>query len=403
MSDQSHLQLAIVEAKAITEHAPHDLPALQIFRRPTVGPTLRLCAVGDIGLSGRATVTAKRCGIDMLFAEVAPVLCAADIAFGNLESPLAGEIAPDKMFAAPMVGATAMSRAGFGLLHLANNHVGEYGQAGLAATLNGVRNAGIVPLGAGHDLIAAKQLVRTDVHGLRIGWLGCGRTLLPQSDSGTRYWEFDEQELLAAVAQARSEVDVLIVSIHIGLMYIDYPRPEHKVMAERLMAAGAALILMHHAHVLQGVQITSHGRVCCYNLGNFLYDWEEGNVKTPVMLREQNEGGLFWFVIDAQGIAVAAALPTWIDDACRVRWATGERGYRIIQRLARISRDLEGDFALTFERQRAQRNAGPILKVLAFHARRGNWRYVIDSLRCARWEHFKMLVRWVTELGRSVP
>jgi poly-gamma-glutamate synthesis protein (capsule biosynthesis protein) len=62
---------------------------------------------------------------------------------------------------------------------------------------------------------------------------------------------------MPAVIQAQTDVDALIVSIHIGLMYIDYPRPQHKAMAERLMAAGADLILMHHAHVLQGVQAAS--------------------------------------------------------------------------------------------------------------------------------------------------
>jgi poly-gamma-glutamate synthesis protein (capsule biosynthesis protein) len=392
----------LIEAKTITKHAPADLPALQLVRRPTVGPIVRLCAVGDVGLSGRAAVTAKYYGADKLFVDVAPVLRAADIAFGNLESPLAGEIAPGKMFAAPVTGATTLHECGFSILHLANNHVGEYGQAGLTATLNGVRNVGIVPLGAGDNLAAAKQLIRTDMNELRIGWLGCGRTLLPQEEKGSRYWEFNDQELLAGIAQARSGINVLIVSIHIGLMYIDYPRPDHKIMAEQLMAAGADLILMHHAHVLQGVQITSQGRVCCYNLGNFLYDWEEGDVQAPVMLREQNEGGIFWFEIDQRGIAAVVALPTWIDDDCRVRWATGGRGDGILRRLARLSRDLEGDFTPAFEHQRAQRNTGHLLKVLAFHARRGDWSCIVDSLRRTRWEHFKMLMRWLVHLCRSI-
>jgi poly-gamma-glutamate synthesis protein (capsule biosynthesis protein) len=401
MNNQTRSELSVVAAKTLVKHAPHDLPALQIFRRPKVGPTVRLCAVGDIGLSGRAAVTAKMRGSGALFADVAPVLRAADISFGNLESPLASEIAPDNMFAAPVTGAATLDQAGFNVLHLANNHVGEYGQAGLAATLAAVRKAGVIPLGAGDDLAAAQRLVRTDNNGLRIGWLGCGRTLLVQENTGAHYWEFDEHDLLSAIAQARPNVDVLIVSIHIGLMYMDYPRPEHKSMAERLMANGADLILMHHAHVLQGVQITSQGRVCCYNLGNFLYDWQEGNVQTPVMLREQNEGAIFWFEIDRKGIALVTALPTWIDDECRVGWATGERGYGSLSRLARISRELDGDFELAFERQRAERNTGPIFKVLAFHIKHRNWRQIIDSLRRTRFEHFKMVLRWLSGLCRA--
>jgi Bacterial capsule synthesis protein PGA_cap len=400
---KTQLELSIIPANTITEQAPHELPVLRIFQRPSVGATVRLCAVGDIGLSGRAAVTANHHGPDALFAEVVPVLRAADIAFGNLESPLASEIAPGNMFAAPVTGAATLRQAGFNLLHLANNHVGEYGQAGLAATLAAIRQVGELPLGAGDDPAAARRLIRTDINNLRIGWLGCGRTLLPQKETGPRYWEFNEKELLEATAQARPDVDVLIVSIHIGLMYMDYPRPEHKAMAERLMDTGADLVLMHHAHVLQGVQVTSQGRVCCYNLGNFLYDWQEGHVQTPVMLREQNEGALFWFEIDKEGVALAAALPTLIGEDCRVRWATGEHGSAILRRLSRISRDLEGDYALAFERQRAERNTGPILKVLAFHIKHRNWGHIIDSFRRMRFEHFKMLARWLTGLCRSVP
>ena len=381
MSDQTSLQLSIVDAQSVDENTPQALMALRISQRSTIGQSVSVCAVGDIGLSGRAAVTAKRRGEDALFAEIAPCLRGADVAFGNLEYPLTSEIAAGKMFAAPIGGAAALRKAGFKLLHLANNHVGEYGQTGLAATLDAVRKADMTALGAGDDLTAAHEVRRTDVNGVRIGWLGCGRTLLRQNENGPRYWEFDEKELLAAVVRVRSNLDVLIVSIHTGLMYLDYPRPEHKVMAEELMAAGADLILMHHAHVLQGVQLTSEGQLACYNLGNFLLDWREGNVQTPIMLKEQNEGAVFRFVLDRQGVAEATALPIWLDDDCRVHWAIGSRGKEILDRLVRISRDLEGDFVPAFERQRAERNTGAILKVIAFHARRGNWAYVLQNVQ----------------------
>jgi hypothetical protein len=176
---------------------------------------------------------------------------------------------------------------------------------------------------------------------------------------------------------------------------VDYPRPDHKGLAERLMARGANLVLMHHAHVLQGIQVTTAGQICCYNLGNFLYDWEEGDVLVPIMLQQQNEGAVLRFSLDKAGVAQAIALPTWIDDSCCVRWATGERGHRILERLIRISRDLQDDFTHRFERQRAERNMGPMLEVLAFHAKRLDWRYMLDATRRVRFEHFKMLFRWL--------
>jgi len=183
--------------------------------------------------------------------------------------------------------------------------------------------------------------------------------------------------------------------MHIGLMFLDYPHPNHKALAERLMQAGADLVLMHHAHVLQGIQVVESGRVCCYNLGNFVWDYLEGNVLTKVMLDEQQESAVFIFDLDAQGIASIAVLPTWIDAECRVRWAVQERGDKILRRLQRISLGLNTDYQREFDRQRVERNVGDILHVLAFHARRGNWAYVFDNLRCIRFEHLRQVIGYV--------
>lgn len=401
MTEQANNELQVLDGQLISEHIPNDLAVLRFVSRPLGFPTVRICAVGDIGLSGRMANTIFRCGTDSLFSEVAPLLLTADISFGNLETSLGGDIAPDKMFVAPAAGAIGLRKAGFNLLHLANNHVQDCGQSGLKATLRIVRANGMTPLGAGDDLVSAVQPTRTDIRGLRIAWLGCGRTLTPQNNTGPRYWEFNEAELLTAIAQTRHSVDLLIVSIHIGQMYLDYPRPEDKVMAERLMRSGADLVLMHHAHVLQGIEITPKGQICCYNLGNFVWDCEEGNVKTPVMLEEQNEGAIFLFDLDKHGIAAAYAVPTWIDENCCVRWASGNRGRRILERLKRISLELDGNFESLYRRQRAFRNTAHILQVLAFHTRHGNWRFVADSLRRTRWEHVRMVGRWFTGLGKG--
>jgi len=378
--------MEFIKAKTIAEHVPDDLPALRVVQRGNLGPTVRLCAVGDIGLSGRAFDIVRHPEGEMLFAEVASFLRSADITFGNLESPFAWEIAPGKMFAAPVAGAAILRKAGFNLLNLANNHIADYGQAGISATLKAVQGAGIISLGCGEDNSAAQQLVRTDKNGLRIGWLGCGRTLLPQNDSGPRYWELNEKELLAGVLCGRSSVDVLIVSIHAGLMFLDYPHPDHKAMVERLMQAGADLVLMHHAHVMQGVEITEFGRVCCYNLGNFLWDWLEGEVSTRVALDEQQQGGVFVFDLAAQGVASLTVFPIWIDAGYRVRWANREHGEKILRRLQGISLALKTNYHREFGRQRVERNFGHILRDIMFHVSRGKWRYVYNQLSRIRFE-----------------
>lgn len=403
MKSESDMQLEFVAAQSIEGFLPSDLSALRLLNRSTEGPSVRLCAVGDIGLSGRVGASfAVPDRAEMILSEVAPLLKAVDISFGNLESPLSGDIAQSQLFSAPVAGASMLKRSGFSLIHLANNHVYDYGPEGLSATLAAIRRAGMRELGAGDTSADAMRLVRTDMHGVRVGWLGCGRTLVPQKESGPHYWEFDEEELLRVVQRYKGDVDLLVVSIHIGLMYMDYPRPEHKMMAEKLLAAGVHLILMHHAHVLQGVQVTARKSVCCYNLGNFLLDWEEGNVKVPVLVQEQNEGAIFHFVLGLDGVTQASALPVWVDERCMVHWATGERGREILTRLARISRDLESNYESAFKRQRAERHTSSIAKVIWFHLRRGNLAFVLESARKVRVEHVGMIMRWVAGLARRL-
>ncbi len=387
--------MQIIAAGDVSPVVPPDLPVLSIAERPSAEPSCRLLAMGDIGFSGRVGKTALAEGYDSILKEVTPFLQTGDIVFGNLEFPLAGRLHPNAMFSAQPETARALKNAGFTVVNLATNHAAEFGKEGLQQTLNEVRAAGLLPLGVGCSFAEARSLTRTDVRGLRVGWLAAGRSRLEQHWDTPHYWEFNEEEILSAVRKERPNVDLLLVSLHLGLMYLDYPRPEHKEFAEQLVKEGADLVLMHHAHVLQGVQLVGNERLIAYNLGNFILDWREGNVEVRTMAKEQQEGAIFLLDLDRSGIARAAILPTYIDEACRVQWAVGERGKEIIERLVHISKHLENDYSALFEKQRSERNAGPAIDVLLFHVRRGNLAYVLSQFSRVRMEHLKMLARLV--------
>ena len=382
----------IVPARALLPELPADLSAILFHERAPVGHTVRVCAVGDSGLSGQVGRTGSELGYGALLREVAPLLQSAAAAFANLEGTLI-ERPRDALFAAPPAAAEALRQAGVTIVHLANNHVYDFGPTGLASTLAAAAGANLVALGAGDDAAASRRLVRTECRGVRVGWLGCGRTLLPQ-DTGARFWEFDEQELLSAIRKARPSVDVLIASVHIGFMYLDYPHPDHRAMAQRCAAAGADIVLMHHPHVLQGIETTPDGKIVCYSLGNFLFDWKEGLITNQVMVQEQNEGAVFVFDLDRSGVARAAAVPTRSDEACRVRWAGGERGDAILDRLQRISRPLGGNYAPAFWRQRSERNTKHVLRMLRFYVVHGEWGSVWRMFTKVRRHHLRMLAHW---------
>ena len=84
---------------------------------------------------------------------------AADVAILNNEFPYAegGSPTPGKRFTfhASPESAENYRQIGVNLVTLANNHIFDYGEAGLKCTLEALNNAGISHIGAGNNLSEA--------------------------------------------------------------------------------------------------------------------------------------------------------------------------------------------------------------------------------------------------------
>ncbi len=382
------------DASLLDPGLPATLPALRLCQRIPSGPTQRFWAGGDLGLSGRLAPGARGEAPAPL-ARLAPALAALGPGFANLETPLVPDADPADLFAAPPAGAVQLAAAGLRVLSLANNHVADYGAAGIESSLAAVTTAGLSAVGAGADAAAARQLVVLELETLRLGWLAAARSLAPQPPAGPAFWELERDELLAAVEAAKPTVDLLAVSLHLGFMYVDYPHPEHRQLALDLAAAGADLVLGHHAHVVQGIEVAPGGALLCHNLGNLVFDWTEGEVAADLLLEEQRSGIVLVLDLDPQGVARATALPVRVDDGWQLDWAEGEAGERILERLERLSQDLGGDYAAEFWRQRGTRNTGLTLATLARRLRRGDFASLAAAALRVRPHHLGMIGRWL--------
>jgi poly-gamma-glutamate synthesis protein (capsule biosynthesis protein) len=320
---------------------------------------------------------------------------AADLAFANLECVVDSEGSP-RPFSIPATSVAAFRDSGFDVLNLANNHVLDRGPAGVDETVRAVEEAGMTALGILRPGEATPAPVRTDRNGLRIGWLAAARTNITQSGSGHKILELDAAALETAVRRARADLDVLIVSLHAGYMLVEYPSPELRSLAQSLAAAGADLILMHHPHVLQGVEVTAEGRVICFSLGNFLFDWREGEISVPIVENLQRQGGVFSFELDRNGVSSALFRPTMLDDDCSVVPPPPQLATEICQRVARLSRELQDDYRPQFELQRAERNTALGLKTMLRLLRAGRIVTFFRSLGRLRPHHLVMGWRWLT-------
>ncbi|MFH2006113.1 MAG: CapA family protein, partial [bacterium] len=122
---------------------PLSLDTRGTTRLPPAPGRIRLLFVGDVLLGDAGEDTVARKGYDYVFAATRRLIQAADLAVGNLEGPIAvrGRRSAGKRWSYKMApqAAHALKRAGFDLMDLANNHIQDCGDEGVAESLRYLR------------------------------------------------------------------------------------------------------------------------------------------------------------------------------------------------------------------------------------------------------------------------
>lgn len=248
---------------------------------PQPAASLTLVAVGDILMHQDVKRAAELDpgGFPALWSDLVPLFREADFAFGNLETPVApttGRPGVPFQFNAPAALPGALRASGFTVLSTANNHAFDQGGVGVRETLERLRAEQLVALGSGEDRGQAERVQVLERQGLKVAFLGFTDLFnLDLNRRATEPWVrgLDLEPALQAVREARGRAHLVVVSLHWGNEYQHEPTRRQRDIARRLVEAGCDLILGHHPHVLQPVQILESGgrkALVAYSLGNFI-------------------------------------------------------------------------------------------------------------------------------------
>ena len=197
---------------------------------------------------------------------------------------------------------------------LANNHVLDFGPEALLDTIALLDNNGIAHAGAGADEEQARQGALLSVNGLKVALLAYTRPApdweYPQwaagpGKPGTVFYR-DREKMLADVAGARFAADIVIVSMHWGNEYTYQVSAEQKELGRLLIDAGADLVLGHHPHAPQGIELY-RGKPIVYSLGNFLF--------YPFEMKITDETFILKARIDRSGVQGLALVPVLLGDS----------------------------------------------------------------------------------------
>lgn len=252
---------------------------------------ISLSFVGDVMLAGSATDTLQRHGYNYPFAATTAELRRSDLVVGNLEAPLTegGREFHAKRFrfrAAP-AAAAALKRAGFSVMTLANNHMMDFGAEGLRDTISHLNRNGIAFAGAGPSISDARREAAVTVRGQTVAFLAYSLTQPIEffaADGRPGTAPGYAGHYLADIRRVRGSADHVVVSFHWGQERATMPSPYQIEAAHRAIDAGADIVIGHHPHVLQGIEIY-RGKPIFYSLGNFAFGSRSPSADRSIIAR----------------------------------------------------------------------------------------------------------------------
>lgn len=212
-----------------------------------------------------------------------------DVRIANVETSVttSDEFAPGKVVHYRMhphnVGCLAPVR--LDVAALANNHVLDFGVAGLRETLETMTETGLPTAGAGTDAQNAWRAVRTvTASGRVLVW-----SVASQTSGVPRDWAATEHaagvallpdlsrraadEVGQRLAAEKEPGDVAVVSVHWGSNWgYEVPR-SHARFAHRLVDAGVDVVHGHSSHHPRPIEVY-RGRLVLYGCGDLVNDYE---------------------------------------------------------------------------------------------------------------------------------
>ena len=265
---------------------------------------IHLVAAGDVNITDDTVASGgEEQDYSQTFLDVAHLLAEGDITVVNLEGNLCGAPYGSASRSAPQSFAQALGHSGVDLVQLANSYAINQGISGLQATIAGVKDAGMEPLGVYEDTRAykaGKGYTIREVEGIRIAFVaftkGMDGMTLPQgsehcvnvlyTDYDSTYQEVDTKAINTVLDAVEAEKpDLTVAMLHWGSEYNDTISKSQKSIVSLLQERGVDAIIGTHPHYVQQMDYDPEtGCFVAYSLGDLLSDGDRSGTEYSVIL-----------------------------------------------------------------------------------------------------------------------
>jgi len=242
------------------------LPQNEINKKP-----IRMLFFGDMMLDRHVGERIKKYGLDYIFEKLASsteenFFIDYDLIGCNLEGAVTNNgayydpvMSYDFAFAPKLIN--ELRNYNFNFFNLANNHFADQGERGIIETRENLDELGFNYVGCPDGIINDCSAKIIELSGKKIGVAGFSLV----------YSKLDDVEIQGIIRNLASQADVVIVNIHWGVEYEHQFNKNQQKIARTIIDAGADIIIGHHPHVVQGIEIYN-GKLIFYSLGNFIFD-----------------------------------------------------------------------------------------------------------------------------------
>jgi len=303
---------------------------------------VEITAVGDIFL-GEHPVTlghgvnsvVKQKSCSFLFEKVEKQLRGGDIICGNLEGIISPKLKNEvgiksNIFWGEASCANALKSIGFNCLFLANNHNAQHGKDALERTCglldkNNIKWTGFNSIDPNSPVPAT-----FNIRGLQVAVLAycetqqynCAFPILPL---------INLKNITQDIKRIKKHSDIIVIALHWGDEFIDYPSPNQIQIARDLIDQGVHLIVGHHSHTMQGIERYKNGLIA-YSLGSFVKDLWPKKLRESVILKCK---------LSRNGVESFSIIPVFINKYWQPEIYAGKSGKKFLKRVESSSKTIE--------------------------------------------------------------
>jgi len=224
---------------------------------------IKIAITGDLNISGSFENKIRK-NVEIFSKDVLDILHSADYCICNLEGPVTDKSKPKDSFKtnlkSPLNTISYLSERNIKIFNLANNHCLDFGEKGLADTINEIKRNNCQYFGASNTTDALQNNILF------------GDFIKIQIQCFTEKIRNNNTQIAYKKHLKPNKANWNIIIHHGGEEYSLYPSPTKRNLLNKIRKKyNPDIIISHHSHTLQGVEQIKNTSVF-YSLGNFIFD-----------------------------------------------------------------------------------------------------------------------------------